>query len=53
MWLKQCHKPPYFVNDFNPTYKHGDDLGIVYGIILPTLPPFMGKSLKGLGFCMR
>ena len=35
MWVKQCHKPAMTGNGNHFTYKHGDDYGMVYGIVLP------------------
>ena len=37
MRVKQCHKPPMTGNGKHTTYKNGDDRGMVYGIVLPTL----------------
>jgi hypothetical protein len=41
VWVKQCHKPPMTGNGKYSTYKNGDDSGMVYGIVLPTLLLFI------------
>ena len=43
MWVKQCHNLPMTGNGkFIPQKKHGDDRGMVYGIVLTTLLEIYG-----------
>ena len=38
IWVQQCHKAPMTGNGkHTTTYRNGDDSGMVYGIVLPTL----------------
>ena len=52
MWLKQCHKPTMTGNGKHTTYKNGE-IGMVYGIVLPTLPQNFFNHHFPLNICHK